>query len=214
MEVRIVESIRSAIRRPWRYVETSLRLGGEHFPMDDDPVGEFLERKKAGVNLIEEDNNEHPVESAVPKAPEASSESGVGKDTAQPVQRQAEMSSGAGLTGDVSADKLPYPGGDKVIPVISEAREVPVKAQEEPHSKPLELGAQSVEIAKSPQEKAPKDDKDTDSILEIFKSEDLALEPSTPLSKELRDMNVYSLLEESKKIASKVKFKRKPTESS
>jgi len=202
MEVRIVESIRSAIRRPWRYVETSLRLGGEHFPMDDDPVGEFLERKKAGVNLAEEDNNEQSVDSAAPKA------------AAQPVQRQAEIPAEAGSTGDISADKLQQPGGEKVIPVISEAREVPVKAQEEPHSKPLELGAQSVEIAKSPQEKAPKDDKDTDSILEIFKSEDLALEPSTPLSKELRDMNVYSLLEESKKIASKVKFKRKPTESS
>lgn len=202
MEVRIVESIRSAIRRPWRYVVTSLRVGGEHFPMDDDPVGEFLERKKAGVNLAEEDNNEQSADSAAPKA------------AAQSVQRQAGIPREAGLTVDLSADKLPQSSGEKVISATSEASEVPVKAQEEPYSKPLELGAQSVEIAKSPQEKAPKDDKDTDSILEIFKSEDLALEPSTPLSKELRDMNVYSLLEESKKIASKVKFKRKPTESS
>jgi hypothetical protein len=38
-------------------------------------------------------------------------------------------------------------------------------------------------------------------VLEIFRSEELALDTTTSLSKELGDMNVYSLLEESKQIA-------------
>jgi hypothetical protein len=65
----------------------------------------------------------------------------------------------------------------------------------------LESGSQKIEAANTPVANSPQENEKIESVLEIFRSEELALDTTSSLSKELVDMNVYSLLEESKQIA-------------
>jgi hypothetical protein len=88
---------------------------------------------------------------------------------------------------------------EKVSQAESKANEAP--AETEVETTALEADSQKTEAASTPVANNPQEDGKIESVLEIFRSEELALDTTTSLSKELGDMNVYSLLEESKQIA-------------
>ena len=64
--------------------------------------------------------------------------------------------------------------------------------------------ADKVAVADPAQAKSPKKD-DKDSLLEIFTSEELVESPVSKLSKELGDVSVYTLLEQTKQVAAEIK---------
>ena len=62
--------------------------------------------------------------------------------------------------------------------------------------------AEKVVVAAPAQAKTPKkDDKGTDSLLDVFTSEELVETPISKLSKDLGDVSVYALLEQTKQLA-------------
>jgi hypothetical protein len=64
-----------------------------------------------------------------------------------------------------------------------------------------------VAVAEPAQAKAPKkDDKGTDSLLDVFTSEELVESSISRLSKDLSDISIDSLLEQTKKVAEEIKW--------
>lgn len=64
-----------------------------------------------------------------------------------------------------------------------------------------------VAVAEPAQAKAPKkDDKGTDSLLDVFTSEELVESSTSRLSKDLSDISIDSLLEQTKKVAEEIKW--------
>ncbi len=51
-----------------------------------------------------------------------------------------------------------------------------------------------------------KDDKGTDSLLDVFTSEELVESPVSKLSKDLNDISIDSLLEQTKQVAEEIKW--------
>jgi hypothetical protein len=69
--------------------------------------------------------------------------------------------------------------------------------------------ADKVAVADPAQAKSPKkDDKGTDSLLDVFTSEELIDTPISKLSKDLGDVSVYTLLEQTKQLAQDMKCGR------
>jgi hypothetical protein len=97
---------------------------------------------------------------------------------------------------------------EEVSQAESKASEVPAETKVEANA--LESGSQKIRAANTPVANSPQDNEKIESVLEIFRSEELALDTTTSLSKELGDMDVYSLLEESKQIAQIAKKVKKP----
>lgn len=61
--------------------------------------------------------------------------------------------------------------------------------------------------AEPAQAKSPKkDDKGTDSLLDVFTSDEFVESPISKLSKELGDVSVYTLLEQTKQLAEAIKL--------
>ena len=66
--------------------------------------------------------------------------------------------------------------------------------------------ADKVTVADPAQAKSPKkDDKGTDSLLDVFTSEELVETPISRLSKDLGDVSIYTLLEQTKQLAQEMK---------
>ena len=66
--------------------------------------------------------------------------------------------------------------------------------------------AEKVAVAEPAQAKSPKkDDKGTDSLLDVFTSEELVETPVSRLSKELGDVSVQMLLEQTQQIAQEIR---------
>ncbi len=204
----IIQWIQSVVKRPLSYPAGLLKEGEENLPLEHDPVGEFLERKKLAVNQAEDEASDIPPATSVPsqdgKEPiEASSESAVSAEkieaAAQPVEGQLE--SPVQYDSKVETPVAELPGGEteKVNQAENEASEAPSETKVEPAA--LELGSQKIEAANTPPASSPQEDEKIESVLEVFRSEELALDTTSALSKELYDTNVYSLLEESKQIA-------------
>jgi len=64
-----------------------------------------------------------------------------------------------------------------------------------------------VAVAEPAQAKAPKkDDKGTDSLLDVFTSEELVESSISRLSKDLSDVSIESLLEQTKQVAQAIKW--------
>jgi hypothetical protein len=64
-----------------------------------------------------------------------------------------------------------------------------------------------VVVVGSAQAKAPKkDDKGTDSLLDVFTSEEFVESPISKLSKDLVDVSIESLLEQTKQVAEDIKW--------
>lgn len=204
----IIQWIQSVLQRPLGYLAPSFKGGEESLPLESDPVGEFLESKKQGVNLAEEGVNEAAPVAGVPSKDvgqpiEARSGSAVSTEraevAAQPAVGQLESPVQAGSKVETPAAVPPDGAKEKVSQAESKASEAPSETKVETNA--LESGSQKIEAANTPVANSPQENEKIESVLDIFRSEELALDTTSSLSKELVDMNVYSLLEESKQIA-------------
>jgi hypothetical protein len=75
------------------------------------------------------------------------------------------------------------------------------------NSPPSPKGSEvKVAVAEQVQAKATKDDKGTDSLLDVFTSEELVESPVSKLSKDLNDVSIDSLLEQTKQVAEEIKL--------
>jgi len=208
----IIQRIQSVVKRPLSYPAGLLKESEENLPLEDDPVGEFLESKKRGVNQAEDEVSDALPATSVPsqdgkKPIEASSESAVSNEkveaVAQPAEGQLEIPVQSDSKVETPAAALPNGEKEKVSRVEGEASDAPSETKVEPPV--LESGSQKIEAANTPPASSPQEDDKIESVLEVFRSEELAFDTTSALSKELSDTDVYSLLEESKQIAKKVK---------
>jgi hypothetical protein len=240
--MKTMEWIRSALQQSWDYLVAPFKGVEVHFPMEDDPVGKFLDSRKQGVGLAaDEVDGAPPMATDTQQALEASSENaGDGKkvaanekspmatDTPQALgarsekvvvgtnveagakleESQVQSSSKEGPTGDGSTVVSPDSGDKKEI-VLAKNETSEATAKEGPQA-PESAGGQNTAVANPPEGKPPQDNKgkDVDSLLEIFKVEKLEEDTLSALSKELRNISVYSLLEETKEVAEKMKLKK------
>jgi len=213
----IIKWIQSVLQRPLGYPASLFKGGEESLPLENDPVGEFLESKKQGVNLLEDGVNEAPPGAGVPikdAGPPIEARSGSAVNTegvevaVQPAVGQLESPVQADSRTDTPATAPPDGAKEKVSQAESKASEAPTETKVEANA--LKSGNQKIEVANTPPASSPQEDEKIKSVLEIFRSEELALDTTASLSKELGDMSVYSLLEESKQIAQIAKKVKKP----
>ena len=180
--------------------------------------------EKVAVDLVETslDGNEGPlaqledeaggvaaVTDADSQGPEVESESVEMAATADAAPQTLEVESQSAEEADsTQTEKAPEDGeatdaGLQAPDVESEPVEMAATADATPQT--LEVESQSAEEADSTQtEKAPEGG-EVDSLLDVFKDEELSESPISTLSRELSDTNIYSLLEEMKQIVEKVR---------
>ena len=214
--MKIIQSIRAIMSRPWTFIEGLVKRREELLPLEDDPVGEYLEKKKTGVGLADGETDEVPQETG--RTPQSVATSSENKASSANVGVPSQPADGAVGTAAQAAP----PSSDSVaVPQASGEQKEVAKAESAaglaaPVSKVEPQAVASIgqntevtnsQTVKPSQENKGKDD-DTEKLLEVFKSEDLALDTMGALSTELGEMNVYSLLEESKQIAAKMKLKK------
>jgi hypothetical protein len=204
----IIQGVQSALQRPLSYLVELFKGNGEALPLEHDPVGEFLESKKKGINLSEEEVNEAPpVADVPPQAVNQTMEAGSGSmASTEKVEAAAQTAEGhlespiqSDLKVETHAAASPDGVKEKVSQAEGEASGAPSETKVEPPV--LESGGQQTEAANTPPASSPQEDEKIENVLEVFRSEELALDTASELSKELGDTNVYSLLEESKQIA-------------
>src|SRR4030042_3961380 len=211
--MKTTEGIGLAFSRPWQFFKESFFGGKELVPIEEDPVGEFLDKKKGSLVLGEEEENEAPPTTgetaqavavvAVNKARDEKVEA-VGTSEVGSVQKLDK----SGVTEKKAEDSpaaLGVEAKTEEPQSANKASEGPVKTEDK--TQVLETVNQSTELAGQPPAKKPEggEDKDTDSILDVFRSEQGEMDTLGPISEELDDMSIYSLLEEGKKIVSKIR---------
>lgn len=218
--MRARQLISAVFRRSWGYIAATIKSRGESPPIEDDPVGEFLDRKRVGIDLKDDAIDEVPQEAAearkaveTPQALESANEKQASSEKVEEPAQQAESPE------QVAAEAVPT-GSDpavvsevrreKKVVVLAEDKEgeAEVKAVKEDVSKAGETGVLKVEAVKQAQGKEPQNDAEVEKLLDVFRTEENPLDPLSVLSKDLSDMNVYSLLEESKEIATKMRLKK------
>jgi hypothetical protein len=193
----IIEWIRSALQRPSSYPTALFKEREEHLPLEPDPVGEFLESKKKGVNPAEEGKGEAlPIADVAPQAVgQAIKASNENVDSTGKVEAAAQAAESQ-LGGSIQ-----YEAKEEAPAALAEAEASAVPSAAKAEARVPEPVGQKVEAANTPPASSPQDEKKIESVLEVFRSEELALDTTSSLSKELGDMSVYSLLEETKQIA-------------
>lgn len=211
--MKITEWIGLAFSRPWQFFKESFSGRKELVPLEEDPVGEFLDRKKGDIVSGEEEGNEAPPTTggtaqaaAVVAAKEARDEkveavaasaASDGQELKEPgmTEKKAENSPVALAVEAKAGEAQP----------VNKAPEEPVKTEDKPQA--LEAVNQGAALSNQPPAEKPKEagGKDTDSLLDVFRSEQGEIDTLGPISEELGDMSIYSLLEEGKKIVSKIR---------
>jgi hypothetical protein len=212
----IIQSIWSVLKRPISSLAGSFKEDERNFPLEHDPVGEFLERKKLATNQSEDEVSDGPSAASVPSQDgnqpiiEASSEGVVSVERVEAAVQPAESQLESPIQSDSKAETpvtvLPNSEKEEVSRVEGEVSGVSSESEVVPPG--LESGSQKIEAANIPAEDSPPEDEKIESVLDIFRSEELTLNTTSILSKELSDTSVYSLLEESKQIAKKIKKER------
>lgn len=211
--MKVTEWIGLAFSRPWRFFKESFSGGKELAPLEEDPVGEFLDKKKSGIVSGEEEGNEvhQPFgetsqAAAVVSASQAKEEKveAVAVSEAGNVQKLNE-SEVAEKKAESSPVALAVEAKIEEPQPVNKASEEPVKTEGKPQA--LEAVNQGVASPNQPAAEKPKEagDKDTESLMDIFRSENGEIDTLGPISEELGDMSIYSLLEEGKKIVAKIK---------
>ena len=196
--------------------------GEEDFPMEDDPVGEFLSRKEeeGGRSEIEEGpmpamanlelqavageaDNIEVLEPAAEESgqildrPEQVAEDLVETSLDGDEERVAQLEDEAGEVVEVTDAGLQA--------LVAESESVEMAAATHAAPQTLEVASQSAEAADSAQREEAPEDEEVDSLLDVFRSEQLSENLISTLSRELSDTSVYSLLEEMKRIVEKVR---------
>jgi hypothetical protein len=204
----IIEWIRLALHRPSSYPAALFKEREEHLPLEPDPVGEFLESKKKGVNPAEEGMGEAPLVAdvapqAVGQAIKASNENVASTEKVEAAAQAAESQLGGPIRSEakVEAPAAVLAEGEKAEDGKAEAEASVVLSEAKAEARAPEPVGQKVEAANTPPANSPQEEEKIESVLEVFRSEGLALDTTSSLSKELGDMSVYSLLEETKQIA-------------
>jgi len=204
----MMQRIRSALQRPASYLAALFKEREEHLPLEHDPVGEFLESKKKGTNLAEEEVGEAPpvadvAPQAVGQAIEAGKENVASTEKVEAPAQAAESQMGSPIRSEakVDAPAAVSAEGEKAEAGKAEAEARAVLSGAKAEAGAPEPVGQKVEVANAPSANSLQEEEKIESVLEVFRSEGLALETTSSLSKELNDMNVYSLLEETKQIA-------------
>ncbi len=216
----IIQRIWSALQRPSSYPAALFKEREEHLPLEPDPVGEFLDRKRVGIDLKDDATDEALQEAgdtqkavdklqAVESANEKQASSEKVEEPAQQVESPEQVAAEAVPTGSDSAVVSEVRREKKEV-VLAEDKEgeAEVKAVKEDVSTAGETGVQKVEAVKQAQEKEPRNDVEVEKLLDVFRTEENPLDPLSVLSKDLSDMSVYSLLEETKEIATKMRLKK------
>jgi hypothetical protein len=180
----------------------------EHLPLEPDPVGEFLESKKKGVNQAEEEVSEAlPVADVAPhavgQAIKAGNDDMSSTEKVEAAAQAAESQLGGPIRSEakVEAPAAVLAEGEKAEDGKAEAEASAVLSEAKAEARAPEPVGQKVEAANTPPANSPQEEEKIESVLEVFRSEGLALDTTSSLSKELGDMSVYSLLEETKQIA-------------
>lgn len=223
MRMKIAQSIRWALRRSWDYLVTTLRKREELVPLEDDPVGEFLDRKNSGIALAEDEAEEVPEtpatrEGVKPTEPADQSEP-IGEDKAAGSEIET-------LAKEVEVQLKPADGGaplnetvqtenERKVTVLqenSEEGEAKAKAVTKEELKTAQPAAQSVEVSKPAEKKGAQENGDVESLLEVFKSAESDSGALSELTKDLANMSIYSLLEESKQVAARMRSKKREQE--
>jgi len=206
----IIQRIWSALQRPSSYPAALFKEREEHLPLEPDPVGEFLESKKKGVNPAEEGKGEAlPIADVAPQAVgqaiEASNENVDSTGKVEAAAQAAESQLGGPIRSEakVEAPAAVLAEGEKAEDgkAEAEAEASAVLSEAKAEARAPEPVGQKVEAANTPPANSPQEEEKIESVLEVFRSEGLALDTTSSLSKELGDMSVYSLLEETKQIA-------------
>jgi len=159
-------------------VETSLDGNEERVARLEDEAGEIVEVTDAGLQALVADN-------LVETSPDGNEER---------VPQPEDEAGGVVAVSDA---------GEQAPEAESESVEMAVTSEAEPQT--LEAGGQSAEAADPAQREVAAEDGEVDSLLEVFKSEQLSESPISALSRELSDTSVYSLLEDMKRIADNVR---------
>jgi len=202
----ITQWIRSTLQRPLSF-GALFKEKEDILPLEHDPVGEFLESKKKGINLAEQVASEgSPVAEAVAQA--AGQAIGAGNENAASAEKvEATAQAAEGRLGSpirseakVEAPAAPADPG-KVEAGKAETEASAVLAEARLEARAPEPVGQKIEAANTPPANSPQEREKIESVLEVFRSEGLAVDTTSSLSKELGDMSVYSLLEETKQIA-------------
>jgi hypothetical protein len=204
----IIQWIQSVVKRPFSSLTGSSKEIEEDLPLEHDPVGEFLENKKKGINLSKEEVSEAPPVANVPpravgQTTEAGSGSMAGTEKVEAVAQPAEGHLEGPIQSDLKVETpvavLPDGEKKKVSQAEGEANEAPSETKVEPQG--LESGSRKIEAANTSSTNNPQEDEKIESVLDVFRTEELAVDTTSTLSKELSDTSVYSLLEESKQVA-------------
>ncbi len=214
--MKTTEWVGLALRRIWQFLRESFSKEKELAPIEEDPVGEFLEKKKSGRPLEPDGQEEAPrsagdaihgptvsvVSEARSEKVEAVADSGLSK---------GQKAGAPSMTEEKTEDTpgaMPVEAKAAEAEAVSQPSEEPVQTGES--SQVLGTAAPGIESEKLPSagktEKAGDDD--TESLLEVFKSEQEQMETLGTIARELADMSVYSLLEEGKRIAAKIRGER------
>jgi len=204
-----------------------------------DPVGDFLNKKQAGMLNLEDD--EVWAETAVEPDPGEVGVSAGEIEESQPVvvnlqqdpdevettadEKETLLKEGAEQLQQVDDEMIMEDStaidiegsneldAEKVVEEVAEEAENEIQMLEtdseegEEADTPEKEGFKTVEL-KAPPVEETEGDGELDSLLEVFKSEPIIDNPISILSKELEDVNVGSLLEESRRIADNVKKRR------
>lgn len=209
-------------RRFGRYLMALFGVSEEGISMEDDPVGEFLSRTKEEAGQSEDEGTPMP---AIANPEQQAVEVGTENVEVQgpAVEEQEQSLDGpekvaedlvktsldgneeplAQLEGEAGGVAAVTDADSQGPEVESESVEMAATADAAPQT--LEVESQSAEEADSTQtEKAPEGG-EVDSLLDVFKDEELSESPISTLSRELSDTNIYSLLEEMKQIVEKVR---------
>ena len=214
----IIQWIRSALQRPLNPLAALFKEREEHLPLENDPVGEFLESKKKGVNPAEEEVSEAPPGADV--APQAVGQAiKAGNEDMSSTERveAAVQAAGSQVVSPIQSDaKMETPAAvaeaEKAEAGKAEAEASAVLSGAKAEARAPEPVGQKVEAANTPPPNSPEEEEKLESVLDVFRSEGLAVETTSSLSKELADMSVYSLLEETKQIAQIAKKVKKVSE--
>lgn len=198
-----MQRIWSGLQRPLNHLATLFRGKEVDLLLEDDPVGEFLESKKRGVNQAEEEISEtSPVADVAPQAVsqaiKGSNKDAAGNETVEVAAQAVEILAQPEAKAEAPAVLAE---GEKVDAAKTEAEANAVLLEAKLEVRLPEPVGLKVEVTNTPPANSPQEEEKIESVLDVFRSEGLAPETTGTLSKELNDMNVYSLLEESKQIA-------------
>lgn len=206
--MKIIQLIQSAVKRPLSSIAGPLKEDEENIPLEHDPVGEFLESKKLAVNQPEDEVSDAPTPTTVPsqdsKQPiEANAKSAVStkvEAAIQPAEGQLERPIQSDSKPEIPVTMLPHEAMKEEVSQVENAISQSTSETEAATPGP-EPVSQKIEAINMPSADSPQDDEKIESVLDVFRSEELAVDTTSALSKELSDTSVYSLLEESKQIA-------------